>query len=121
MDDLFHVTGGDLNITLSGDVQPVSRRERVNQRILRRLITNPGDYIFHPEYGAGLGRKVGEAVRPGEWQALIAGQMLLEESVAAYPAPSVRLTQIQDGVSVSITYTDAATGTPETLRFDVTR
>ncbi|MCA1179776.1 MULTISPECIES: phage tail protein [unclassified Pantoea] len=121
MNDLFHIPGGDLNITLSGDVRLVSHRERINQRILRRLITNPGDNIFDPEYGAGLGQKVGETFRPGEWKALITGQVLLEHSVAEHPPPVIKLTQTQDSVSVSISYTDVTTGTSETLSFDVTR
>lgn len=47
--------------------------------------------------------------------------MLLEEAVAHYPPPVVKLVLIEGGVSVSIVYTDALTGTPETLHFDVAR
>ncbi|TPE14910.1 phage tail protein [Pantoea vagans] len=121
MHDLYHFTGGDLAPSSTGDLRTVSASDRTKQRILRRLLTNPGDYVFHPEYGAGLGKKIGEAVRPGEWKALISGQMLLEEAVASHPPPVVRLNRIEGGISVSASYTDAMTGTPETLIFDVTR
>lgn len=121
MYDLYHFTGGDLDSSSTGDLRTASAGNRTKQRILRRLLTNPGDYLFHPEYGAGLGKKIGEAVISGEWKALISGQMLLEEAVASHPPPVVNLTQIEGGVSVSIAYSDALTGMPETLNFDVTR
>ncbi|MGP2486906.1 phage tail protein [Pantoea ananatis] len=121
MYDIHHYVGGDLSTSPAGDLRPVSASERGKQRILRRLMTNPGDYVFHPGYGAGLGRKIGENVNPGEWKALITGQMLLEDSVAVSPPPSVSLALIDGGVSVSIQYTDATSGISETLSFDVTR
>lgn len=121
MYDLYHMMGGDFDVSPVGDLRPVNDRERGRQRILRRLLTNPGDYLFHPDYGAGLGKKVGENIHPGEWRALIVGQMLLEEAVSSSPPPQVRLSLIEGGVSVSVSYTDALTDTPETLRFDVTR
>lgn len=119
--DLYHFPGGDLEVASAGDLRTASGSNRAKQRILRRLLTNPGDYLFHPEYGAGLGKKVGEPVRPGEWRTLIRGQMLLEDSVASHPPPVVKLALIQNGVSVSLAYTDATTNSPETLHFDVTR
>lgn len=105
----------------TGDLRTASGSDRAKQRILRRLLTNPGDYLFHPTYGAGLGKKIGESVKPGEWKALIVGQMRLEASVASHPPPVVKLALIEGGVSVSLAYTDAMTATPETLHFDVTR
>lgn len=84
-------------------------------------MTNPGEYVFHPDYGAGLGQKVGKAVNLNEWKSLILGQMLLEDAVAVTPVPTVTLTLVTEGVSVYILYTDATTGTPATLSFDVTR
>ncbi|WAT04105.1 hypothetical protein O1V64_17900 [Rouxiella badensis] len=47
--------------------------------------------------------------------------MLLEDAVAQDPTPTVTLTIIEQGVSVYVSYTDATTGTPATLSFDVTR
>ncbi len=60
MKDIYHYIGGDLSTSPTGDLRPVENTERGKQRVLRRLITNPGDYIYHPTYGAGLGQKVGE-------------------------------------------------------------
>lgn len=121
MKDIYHYIGGDLSTSPTGDLRPVESTERGKQRVLRRLMTNPGDYIFHTTYGAGLGQKVGESVNINEWTALILGQMLLEDAVAQDPTPTVTLTLIDQGVSVYASYTDATTGTPATLSFDVTR
>ncbi|MCG7388743.1 phage tail protein [Pantoea sp. ACRSB] len=121
MYDIHHYVGGDLSTSPAGDLRPVSGTERGRQRILRRLMTNPGEYVFHPDYGAGLGQKVGQNVNLNEWKTLISGQMLLEDAVAASPPPTVALSLIEGGVSVAVAYTDASTGTPETLSFDVTR
>lgn len=121
MHDLFHLIGSDLEVSAAGDLRPVSDTDRVKQRILRRLLTSPGEYLFHPEYGAGLGKKVGETVNDSEWKALIRGQMLLEDAVAPTPPPTIKFRLIEGGVSVSVAYTDATAGTSEILRFDVTR
>ncbi|WP_337021814.1 phage tail protein [Pantoea anthophila] len=121
MHDLYHFTGGDLDSSSAGDLRTASGSDRAKQRILRRLLTNPGDYIFHPEYGAGLGKKIGETAEPGEWRALIIGQMLLEKAVASDPPPVVKLISIEGGISISVSYTDAMTGSPESLTFDITR
>ena len=133
MYDLYHYIGGDTGTSPTGDLRPVSGTERGTQRLLRRLMTNPAmpakdneastspDYIFHPEYGAGLGKKVGQSINLNEWKSLILGQMLLEDCVATSPEPVVTLTLIDMGVSCNIQYTDAVSGTPATLSFDVTR
>lgn len=121
MYDLFHYVGTDLSVSPSGDLLPVTGTERRKQKILRRLITNPGELVFHPEYGAGLGQKVGESVNINEWKALILGQMKLEDCVARSPEPTVTLNLIDNGVDVYVKYTDAVSGTAEFLNFDITR
>lgn len=121
MQDIYHFTGGDLDSSSTGDLRTATGSEYTKQRILRRLLTNQGEYLFHPDYGAGLGRKVGETVKSGEWKALISGQMLLEDTVARIPPPAVKLALIEGGVSVSIAYTEAVTGLSESLHFEITR
>jgi hypothetical protein len=120
MKDLFHYVGSDLTASPTGDLLPVTGIERGKQRVLRRLMTNPGDYIQHPDYGAGLGAKVGDLLNVSEWQALIKGQMLLEACVAQDPPPQVAVSAIDGGAAVSIYYTDAPSGQGVTLGFDVT-
>ncbi|QAU22605.1 phage tail protein [Dyella sp. M7H15-1] len=133
MYDLSHYWSGDCSAAANGDLLTASDTERAKQRILRRLLTNPaqkdaagnvtvhGDYIFHPDYGAGLPRLVGSLASPAEIRALIRGQMLLEASVARNPAPNITVTSISDGISVQINYTDASSGTPIVLAFNVSK
>lgn len=121
MNDLFHYFGGDLNASATGDLRPVSGPERTKQRILRRLLTNPGDYIWHPDYGAGLPRYVGSVIDVSQMQALVRGQVLLEESVARTPEPIVEVQTIPGGMTVTIQYVEADTNTPQLLSFNVTK
>lgn len=118
--DLYHLWGGDLATGVTGDLLPVADGSRTTQRILRRLLTNPGEYIWHPTYGAGLPARVGDTFDAGAIAALIRGQILLEPTVAPTPEPDVSVTAIQNGMSVSIRYTDALTNAPALLSFDVT-
>ena len=123
LSDLYHYFGADLTPSNSGDLQAVDTTTRGQQRVLRRLLTNPGDYIFHPEYGAGLPQWIGKPADLAQIRALIRGQLALESSVAQTPPPVITVGPIANpaggGFAVSIVYNDAATGQPATLHFDV--
>lgn len=121
MNDLYQYFGDDLNPSATGDLQPVAATTRGQQRILRRLLTNPGDYIWHPDYGAGLPRYVGSVIDVRQIKALIRGQVLLEDSVAKTPEPVIDVQAIQGGMTVTIQYNDAATNAPQRLSFNVTK
>lgn len=54
MPDLSHQWGSDLLIGPTGDLATASGTELGQQRVLRRLLTNASDYIWHLGYGAGL-------------------------------------------------------------------
>src|SRR5574340_927824 len=120
MHDLYQYFGSDLNASATGDLQPVDSTVRGQQRILRRLLTNPGDYLWHQDYGAGLPRIVGGMRDIPKIRALIRGQILLEDAVAKTPEPQIDVQEIQDGLMCTIIYVDAATNAPQTLSFNVT-
>ena len=119
--DLSHDWGGDLALSPTGDLLVVDGSERTRQRVLRRLLTNAGDYIWHMAYGAGLPSKVGDTVDVPGSVGLVRRQMLQEQGVASDPPPTVTVAAIRSGVSVTIRYRDADTGHPITIGFDVTR
>jgi hypothetical protein len=121
MKDLYHYVGGDLAASITGDLQAVDGATKGQQRVLRRLLTNPGEYAFHPEYGAGLGQKVGAVADLAGITALIRGQVLLEDAVAKVPPPEIAVTTIPNGIAVNIKYTDAVTKSTQVLSFDVNR
>ncbi len=126
--DLYEWWGSDLLTSNAGDVATVSGTVRGQQRFIRRLLTNPQtetlppDYIFHPTYGAGLPRMIGQLIDIPKVQALIRAQMLLENVVAQSPAPVVVVTQNPNDLTqfnVNITYNDSTTQTPTVLAFNV--
>lgn len=123
INDIYHFWGGDLQPSVTGDLLTVSATTRGQQRVLRRLLTNPGDYIFQPGYGAGLPAWVGMPMDVGKITALIRSQILLEDSVAKAPSPVITVRQAPNdatGLAVSISYNDAATNTATVLSFNVT-
>lgn len=121
MNDLSHYIGSDLNLSITGGLQLVDGTMKGQQRVLRRLLTNPGEYMFHPNYGAGLGALVGSVSDVAKITALIRGQILLEQAVARVPAPEITVSAITNGVSVYIRYTDAVSRAAQVLSFNVNR
>lgn len=127
LSDLAHYWGNDLNASASGDLLSVNGTTRGTQRVLRRLLTCPADevnnlpadYTWHPTYGAGLPRYVGSVASEKQIAAVIKGQMLLESCVAQNPPPSVTVQHITNGLAVTIKYTDAPSGQPVVLGFNV--
>ena len=89
MQDLSHEFGADLAAGPTGDLALADGVALGRQRVLRRLLTNPGDYIWQPEYGAGLGRFVGEPASPQRIRAVVLSQVFREAAVARSPEPVV--------------------------------
>lgn len=120
MNELAHLVGSDLSLSSSGDAALSTGLTRSQERILRRLMTNPGEYLFHPEYGAGLPRFIGQPLTVAKVRGVIRSQLLLEDSVAHTPEPQITVVAIQEGLAVSIRYTDANSNAPAALSFNVT-
>jgi len=118
MPDVGHYFGGDLQLSAVGDLLAVDGVLESNQRILRRLMTNAGDYIWQLTYGAGLPKRIGSTIDISEMNSLIASQMFLEQSVVQNPAPQINTTPISNGLEVDITYVEQDSGSPVNLNFD---
>jgi len=97
--------GADLSVGPSGDINVTIVQANVQQRVVRRLLTNPDDYIWHTNYGAGLGGYVGKPYSPGNIDGAILNQLQLEPLVAATPAPTVQINQSTTGPSATISVT----------------
>lgn len=120
--DVYHYWGSDLVAGNTGDLLLATGTDLGQQRVLRRLLTNPGDYLFEPEYGAGLPAWVGLPLDAAKVSAVIRDQMLLEASVAQLPPPDIQVaTSASDpsAIDVTIRYQDANTDQPVVLRFTV--
>lgn len=118
--DINHYFGADVIISGTGDLSAVGGTTETQQRIIRRLMTNPGDYLWHPEYGAGVGRYVGKTTAELQpLKALIVSQVLLENAVAASPAPVVTLISDLTKLTCTVRYYDTTVQALQTLSFSV--
>jgi hypothetical protein len=87
--DLSHEWGGDLAISSSGDIALATGSAVTNQRVYRRLLTNPGDYLWHLNYGGGLAQFVGLPASPPDIEAIIRDQLEQETAIAQSPIPEI--------------------------------
>lgn len=120
MADVGHYFSGDLLTSATGDLLTVASVDESRQRILRRLLTNPGDYLWQPGYGAGLPAQIGQPLNQNALRTLVRSQMLLEQSVSQNPAPQVMADPIANGVDMRIQYVEIDSGHPTVLNFSVT-
>jgi hypothetical protein len=126
MADIYQWYGDDFQVDVNGDLLLVSGATWTQQRIVRRLLTPPNTYLFHPEYGAGLGRFIGENLSPDLFQEIkniCVTQILLETAVAKNPKPIVALsiqTILENTVlNVAIEYYDLELQQTVYLSFNV--
>ena len=120
MPELAHLWGADLAIGPTGDLALVSATIEGQQRVLRRLLTNPGDYIWQLDYGAGLAQFIGRPGGESAIRAAIRGQIFKEPAVARTPEPLIDVQFANTGaVYVQIRYADATTGSTQILSFSL--
>ncbi len=118
MPDLYHFWGNDLALSATGDLATADVPTVTQQRVLRRLLTNPGDNIWTLGYGAGLASYVGLPGATQAVQAAIHGQIFKEAAVAHTPEPIIDLQPDPNGsLYVHVRYADAQTGATQTLTF----
>lgn len=130
LSDVSVYYGADHQTSNSGDLLTVSGTRRGEQRVIRRLLTNPatdtepGDDAFAPTYGGGIPRAIGKPIDVPKLQAQCLAQMLLEDVVAKSPRPVITLTQSASdfgAIQVQLLYSDQPTNTPVSLSFTVTK
>ena len=120
MPDLSHQYGGDLAVGPGGDLAVVAAASLGQQRVLRRLLTNPGDYLWNPSYGAGLAQFVGQPASAARIRSVIRSQIFQESAVARQPEPAIDVQVDAAGtVTVQVRYADSATGQTQVLSFSV--
>ena len=118
MTDISHTYGEDLSLSPTGDLACAAGSQLCRQRVIKRLLTNTGDYIWNLDYGAGLGAFIGQAALPDRIRATIRSQIFKEAAVARTPEPVIDVQVGTEGtVSVHIRYVDATYGQTQTLSF----
>jgi hypothetical protein len=121
--DLSHLWGTDLSTGPTGDLALVSGSMLGQQRVLRRLMTNPGDYVWQLGYGAGLAQFVGQPANASQIRAVIRSQIFKEAAVARTPEPDIDVQFDPTGgtgtIYVQIRYVDAPSAQTQVLSFSV--
>ncbi len=118
--DLGMMWSGDLVVSPTGDLEMVNGPALGTERVLRRLMTNPGDYIWNPTYGAGLAQFVGQPIDPASVQALILSQMELETAVSHAPEPVVAIqSDVVGRLYAQIRYLDSETASATALNINI--
>lgn len=119
MSEVFQEWGEDLVFDSTGDLLVGDDHTTGLQRVLRRLLTSPGSYMFHLDYGAGLPRFIGSVSLPSTIESAVRSQLTRELAVSKTPPPTVKVTPIPNGASVNVTYLDALLGKSVSLSFDI--
>lgn len=106
-EDMALGAGSDVSILgqVGADFSFIDSRAELIQRIIRRLLTTPGEWLPFPRYGAGLRRYVNEPLTSSiafQIKADCLAQIVEEPDVVTLPAPQVNLQRIPDGIVVTI-------------------
>ena len=95
------------------------------QRISRRLLSNPADYIWHTSYGAGLANYVGGPYLQGPLESLVSLHLRFEPLVAQNPTPQVTAAQFESGVfstaSATVHYRSVGNGLANSVVLELDR
>ncbi len=106
--------GGDYLLTPNGSIQQASGWDESRQLTVRTLFTNPSatlpsgktippDYIFAPNFGAGLGLYVGQNMTRAQKNQLtvsIQSQVLSQQAVDPSVIPKVSFQNITDKIMI---------------------
>ena len=100
--------GADLSIGPTGDIAVLPVSDELKYRIIRRLLTNPGDCVWHSEYGAGIGNRVGQPFSLRSIESMIQYHIKYESRVKLVPVPKVIAAETDDkspsGATITIQY-----------------
>ena len=122
--DIGHQLGADLDVSPTGDLATIGGASAATQRIIRRLLTNPGDYIWNLGYGAGLAGFVGETTPGARIEAITRSQMMHEPAVAKSPPPEIVMSMSTGRdtgtLALSIQYVDATSGRQNSVTIPLT-
>lgn len=98
----------DLQVSSTGDYATVQGQDALKQAIKSRLITAPGEYAVHPEYGCGVSRWLKKRMSKSDLDNLrqtIIDQMSKEPRIQKVNDVEVTLLSSGEGVHISIRVT----------------
>ena len=110
-------------VTSSGDWTAVTGREAVQQSLIRRFLTKPGDYRVDPTYGAGLLAAAKKRMRRSDMDDIsrrLRQQALADDRVNAVTSLTVEsIPGTDNGVKYTITIDLVADGVPLTFSQEI--
>lgn len=104
--DIKISSGSDISL-IGDDANVVSGKAELIQRVVRRLLTNPGEWLPFPNYGGGLRRYVDAKLTTSlllRIKADILTQLSLEPDIVKSPPPTVDISTISGGIEVYISF-----------------
>ena len=115
--DISHLYGNDLSLSITGDILLSTGTQLGQEKVLRDLLTNPGDDMNHLDRGAGVSSNIFEPVDLQRIQTVIMGQMRKETYVDQSQPITVVASILHDNTTVNaqITYVDYETGVTSVL------
>lgn len=120
----YDVTEGDdvdLHVTQAGDYLEVSGLEAFRQALIRRMVTDPGEWARLPNYGAGLRRMVKERATPdriAEMQERCRSQAMQDDRTESVQDVVVKF--IEDGIKLLlVVFPKAGPRRPSPLRITI--
>lgn len=133
MPTLYLDQGEDFALSSSGGLKLADGWEEIRQRILRRLHTNPqsvlddrslvaADYYFHPDYGAGLPRKVGAKMSKEflfELHRIIMEGTVIDQGIDVTIPPTVKVLRKQLGILHILIQVHLSNNTRKSLAFEL--
>jgi hypothetical protein len=120
--DVYLNWGNDFVLSSTNDLLLADGSNLSDQRIIRRLMTNPLDYIWDAVYGAGLPSYVGQPESTDNLDNIrssITQQIFLENTVSQIPQPEIFMQTIQNGLFAQINYTLSPSQQAIVLNFEV--
>ena len=119
---------GDFIVTPTGNLQLATGFDRIRQRIIRRMITNPSqllpsgrwtapDYVFDPTFGIGLGSLVDQPQSDtmlADLERRITVAVLQDDNIDTAVPPVIKFYREPSGglfITISVTTLSGAPGT----------
>ena len=121
--DISHEIGDDIRLDSTNDLAFVFDTDETNQRIMRRLFTNKGTYIWNAKWGASIPWKVGETLSLELYNLVVnevTAAVLEDEDVAKDPPPEISIKTTNNGLICYIRYYNTSSDKHDTISFRVT-
>jgi len=106
----------DVATTAAGDLALVTGREALRQAIIRRILTNPGEWALLPEYGCGARLYIKERntqAKRDELAERIRTQLQLEPRVLRVVQVVIEALEDAEGISINVQVDPRAKNRPD--------